>query len=227
MRVPVVVAVLLLVGCGSTRTVTVTKRVVATTTVVQRAPAPPTSVPPVVRPPLWWLAPAGTRLEDAVRLGPRDLGVVYSGAPLPGSSLARRTLALWRRGVREWRLVGRFARSAYAFELETADLTGDGAAEVLVHQDEDGSGVCGFWRVFQAEPRFHEVFVRAGCLDNREVHLVRGRVVVWDGIVKDPRSGSYIHCCWSRWRRTELAWNGRGLVVVSRRLVGPPPDRRR
>jgi hypothetical protein len=170
------------------------------------------------RPTLSKLVPPHVHVERVRRAGSRDLVITYRHAFVPGSSEALRGLVVWHHG-RRWTRALRFRRVADDFLIQVQDVTRDGRPDVLLFEDRDGSGGCGIWRVFVGG---REQFVRAGCRDNATVRFEGHRVVAYRGVVRDPRSGTYIHCCWSRWRRTAFRWDGDRFQVEARR-IGPPP----
>jgi hypothetical protein len=241
MRRAVVLLALLAAGCGSTKTLTVTKTIakVRTQTITASGASGPSAhvIPRVV----------GALRMDAVAYGelvPLD-AAVESGAVLGGEppeivitfdrSYGERrpyhesAVAVWRRAARgsDWRRI--FLLRAFGEDNDlrlddTGDVTGDGRHDVLLFQDQDGSGGCGVWRLLaDARGRVRQLWARRGCADDAAVTIENGRLLSYQGVVKDPKSGTYVHCCWSVWRRTARRWAGTVPLPSEARLVPPPP----
>src|SRR5439155_8316566 len=177
------------------------------------------------------LVPADAQVEGVWHLGgrPPELALTYARTPIPGSTFARRGLAVWRFVSTNggWRRIGLMERMAYAFHVRTADVNADGRQDVLVFQDEGGSGGWGTWRLLVPDGRHvRKVWARYASTDTAWAAVARLRLVVFDavGSSKDPKTDGYIHCCWLRWRRAIYVWDGRRLVVAAR-TVGRPPRR--
>jgi hypothetical protein len=111
------------------------------------------------------------------------------------------------------------------FETSTGDVTADGHQDLLVFEDQDGSGGWGTYRLLAVvSGAIRQLYVRHASSDWTAIRLTPRSLVVQDGIGKDPRSGSDIHCC-PRFIRTRIKrWNGHALVDVK---VTTHPARRR
>jgi hypothetical protein len=239
MRRAAVLLAVLAAGCGATKTVVVTKtvrtiRTRTVTTAIQQGF--PHNIPRVAyefdlsAPDYGRLVPLDARVISGVVLGgePPEIAVTFER---DYASAQETALELWRDDAPAWRRIFLFRRIAvsddYVRIVKTGDVTGDGRRDVLVFQDQDGSGGCGVWRLFaDAGGRVRELSVRRGCTDTTWVTLEGPTLVDYEavGSSKDPKTGTYIHCCWLRWTRVAFAWRGTSRSVVSR-TVGPAPQR--
>jgi hypothetical protein len=163
--------------------------------------------------------------RSSARLPSWNLGHGYSAAvSVRGAEDAgmRRVLAVSHGGA----VVRRFSRADEGLGVQVADVSGDGVKDVLVLDYWDGSGACGEYSFF-ASPSFARVWHMQQCADIAITRLVGSALVTWTvvGSSKTKASGTYIHCCWTKWRRTE--WRVRhGRLVRARFVVGPPPPER-
>ncbi len=217
-------------GCG-TQTVTVTRVETRTRTVTTPRPtsAPaPRRVEGVARGdllPLHLLVPRGRKLNGAWHLSPNAVAVWFSGPPVRGSSQPSHVgFAIWRTaGVfRPWLRVY-VLRDAWlnSLDVRSADVTGDGQADLLVFEDKDGSRSCGRWRLLSLTGRrVRTLWLESGCCDNMGATLRSGSLVVFRGVVKDPQE-DHIHCCWIRWRRVATHWRG-GHAIQQTTFVAKP-----
>ena len=243
MRRAVVVLALLAAGCGSTKTVTVTKTVtkIRTQTVSASGATGPSAhfIPSVARGlrtdavAYDILVPADSAVESGAVLGgrPPELAVTFARNYDDRTPYHESAVEFWRRDARgsTWRrifLLRAFGEDNRLRLDDTGDVTGDGRRDVLVFQDRDGSGGCGVWRLFaDAGGRVRELWAHSGCADTFAATIAGGRLLAYQGIVKDPKSGTYIHCCWSVWRRTARQWLGvEPLPAASTRVQPPPPS---
>jgi hypothetical protein len=110
--------------------------------------------------------------------------------------------------------------------VQVADVTGDGVKDVLVLDYWDGSGACGEYSFF-ASTGFSRIWRNQECADTGIARLFQGALVTWTavGSSKTTASGAGIHCCWSKWRRTEWRLD-RGRLVRTRSSIGRPPPAR-
>jgi hypothetical protein len=152
---------------------------------------------------------------------PVDLGRGYTAQVSArdrweGSTMATRTLTLRHGRV----VLQRFTYVDAALRLTALDVTGDGVRDVLAWNYTDGSGGCGSYRLY-AGRRLREVYVHRDCLDNFVARLTPHGLVSWRAIAgsKDPKSGTYIHCCWLRWLETTRGWVRGRLTIVARTVV--------
>lgn len=184
--------------------------------------------------PLLDLIPADAVLDRAwfVRPAagiPPQVAVAWQQVALVGDRSHRRGLAIWQRAGRHprWRRVYSLVVPVYGvnrFALQKGDATGDGHPDLLLFEDMDGSAGCGVFRLLATiGGQITQVVVRRACMDNAAIALQGGALVMYDGIVRDPRTLDQIHCCWSVWLRTAQRWRGRKLVTVERARGGPPP----
>jgi hypothetical protein len=169
----------------------------------------------------WFVPPAAGIPPEIVLTWDDDLG-------LHGLSVWQRARAPFA----DWRRIYLLRRDESLVEKLTAtfgDATGDGHDDVLVFQDQDGSGGWGTYRLLAVVAgRMRQLYVRVASSDWTAIHLARGALVVRDGIGKDPRSAGDIHCC-PRFIRTRVKrWNGRALVdvKVTTRPAPPPHEPR-
>jgi hypothetical protein len=148
---------------------------------------------------------------------------------LVGDRSHRRGLAIWQRAGREptWRRIYSLVVPVYGvnrFALQKGDVTGDRHADLLLFEDTDGSAGCGVFRLLATvRGQITQLLVRRACMDSAAVALQGGALVMYDGLVRDPRTLDQIHCCWSVWLRTVQRWRGRKLVSIERTRGGPPP----
>jgi hypothetical protein len=83
-----------------------------------------------------------------------------------------------------------------------------------------GSAGCGLYRlVASVRGRMKQLYVRRGCFDNARVLPRGGALVMYDGLVRNPRTLEQIHCCWSVWLQTTMRWHEVKHVSFSRRRV--------
>jgi hypothetical protein len=141
-------------------------------------------------------------------------------------------LAVWQRRpglVGDWSRIFTRRREDVApfqrFETTVGDVTGDGHQDLLVFEDEDGSGGWGTYRLLAVvSGAMRQLYVRRASSDWTAIRLGHHALLVRDGIGKDPRSAGNIHCC-PRFIRTRVKrWNGRALVdvrVTTRRARNP------
>jgi hypothetical protein len=153
------------------------------------------------------------------KLGSGFAASIYAAQLDPGSTIARRTLVIQRRGV----IVQRFSREDEGLGAQVAEVTGDQIRDVLVLDYWGGSGGCGEYRLF-AGPRLAKVWSRSDCADVGIARIWRGRLVIWVAVASSQTTASKggIHCCWSVWRRTVWQWRS-GELVRGRSVLGPPP----
>ena len=166
--------------------------------------------------------PKGTALHGKWRLGKDTVAITYAGPREEGGGpYDRAGFAVWEHGHRAYVIP---TPGVEAFGVHVGDVTGDGRLDVLLFLDTDGSGACGSWRVAaEVGGTWRKLFATGGCRDDYRVTLERRAVVVYHGVHKTRASGSYIHCCWNRWRRTELRWRGGTLVTRRVTFVRKPP----
>jgi hypothetical protein len=154
------------------------------------------------------------------RLGGGFTATVYVGATNPGStSDAQRTLKIHRRG----RTIRRFNRRGEGLGIQMVDITRDAVKDVLVLDYQGGSGACGIYRLFGGSG-FGELWVRPACADWAIVRLSGRALIAWTALnsSKTAASKGNIHCCWTKWRRTEWRWR-RGKLARSGSTLGSPP----
>jgi len=239
MRGAVVLLALLATGCGMTKTVTVTHTVTTTRTrtvttaiaggyahhVPRTAYALDLSAVDYGR-----LVPLDARVNTGVVLGgkPPEIVVAFARDYDEHPPYHESAVEFWRRDARAWHriyMLRKFGIDNYLRVDKTGDVTGDGRRDVLVFQDQDGSGGCGVWRLFaDAGGRLRELWVRRGCADTLAVTLTRGALVTYDAVFgsKDPKTDGYVHCCRRVWRRTSRSWRGPS-PAEARTWTGPPP----
>jgi hypothetical protein len=175
------------------------------------------------------------------RMVPGDAEVIHAWRVPVGGGSGTQVLVEWRRtsleyspldtaGLVLWRLSGRaawtLARSvALAHDSDsvfarTGDANGDGRPDLLIFEDMGGSAGCGVYRLLATvRGRVQELLARPGCYDNTRIWARGGALHAYDGVVRDPRSGNQIHCCWKVWLETTMRWRGARLVAVAKRRV--------
>jgi hypothetical protein len=160
---------------------------------------------------------------------PPQIAVSWEQIALVGSSSLRRGLVIWQRVGRRptWRRVYSRVVPVYGVNrlaVQKGDVTGDRHPDLLLFEDTGGSAGCGVYRLLATvRGRITQLFVRRACLDNAAVALHDDALVLYDGIVRDPKTLWQIHCCWTVWQRTVQRWRGGTLVSVERTRGGPPP----
>jgi hypothetical protein len=158
-----------------------------------------------------------------------QVALAWEQIALVSSRSLRRGLVIWQRLGRRptWRRVYARVVPVYGVNrltVQRGDVTGDRHPDLLLFEDTDGSAGCGVYRLLATVGgRITQLLVRRACLDDAAVVLHGGALVVYDGILRDPKTLDQIHCCWTLWRRTEQRWRGRRLVSVQRTRGGPPP----
>jgi hypothetical protein len=160
---------------------------------------------------------------------PPQVAVSWEQIALVGSRSLRRGLLIWQRLGRgpSWRRVYSRIVPVYGVNrltVQRGDVTGDRHPDLLLFEDTDGSAGCGVYRLLATvRGRITQLFLRRACLDGAAVVLHGGALVMYDGIVRDPKTLNQIHCCWTVWQRTVQRWRGRKLVSLERTRGGPPP----
>jgi hypothetical protein len=124
-----------------------------------------------------------------------------------------RGVILWHRRPNTWHLV--YARRHpwwIHLWLDRGDVTGDGRTDVLLSEENGGSGGCGVRRVLAPLPgRASEVFRRHLC--EAQVALEGGAVIVNEAIGPCPYPEGRAHCFGGR-KTSELRWSGAALRPV-------------
>ncbi|HEV8603700.1 MAG TPA: hypothetical protein VGQ68_09945 [Gaiellaceae bacterium] len=185
------------------------------------------------------IAPPGSQVLDMRVLrsqtGPTQLAVAWRRGD-PNDYPTEFGLTIWQRaGVRSpWRRlyerripVSKLA-NIHDLRLRTADVTRDGREDLLVFEDLDGSAGVYVYRLFTTDGgNVRQIAARLSSEDDSTVIANYGELVSYDGVGKDPKSGSYIHCCPRYWRRTVQRWNGERLVTakITRTKSRPSPYR--
>jgi len=158
-----------------------------------------------------------------------QVAVAWQEVAVVGSRSLRRGLVIWQRLGRRptWRRVYSRVVPVYGVDRLTVqrdDVTGDRHPDLLLFEDTDGSAGCGVYRLLATvRGRITQLLVRRACLDDAALVLHGGALVMYDGIVRDPKTVYQVHCCWTVWLRTVQRWHGRKLVSVERTRGGPPP----
>jgi hypothetical protein len=153
--------------------------------------------------------------------------VEWRRTSLEYSSLDSSGVVLWRRSGRAaWTLAHSVALAHDSDRVfaRTGDANGDGRADLLLFEDMGGSAGCGVYRLLATvRGRVQQLLARPGCYDNTRIWVRRGALHAYDGVVRDPQSGSQIHCCWKVWLETTMRWRGSRLVAVGKRRVRALP----
>ena len=162
---------------------------------------------------------AHAHVDGRWQLGHGYSAVVYEQGRIPGSTEAHRSFEILHDG----RVVIRLRRFDDQMRVTPRDFTGHGVKEVLVLDYTDGSGGCGTWRLYGGR-RLRELWVQWGCADWKRVRLEADGLHAWDaiGTSKTKASGTYIHCCWSRWRETRWGWSGTFVRTRVTVVTNPP-----
>lgn len=122
----------------------------------------------------------------------------------------------WRRG-QEAGFAARF-RDGHAlrlglglgYDVQLADVTGDGVEDALVSEGLGGTAAAIRYRLLVGARSVYDDVV---ALDEGTVQARSGALVVTEGVFLDPRSDG-LHCCYLLARVTEKRWNGTRLVTA-------------
>jgi hypothetical protein len=169
-----------------------------------------------------WSIPAGGGIAPQVAIAWQRTGLV-------SSSMSTSGLVIWQRvrQTRDWRLaysLGFPVNRVSGVYARAGDVNGDRHADLLLFEDMGGSAGCGVYRLLASvRGRFEQLLVRRGCLDNTLIRIRGGSLVMYDGLVRDPRTLNQIHCCWTTWLRTTLRWRGPKLVNRAKTRIRPLP----
>ena len=185
------------------------------------------------RPPLLQLIPGDAEVVHAWHIASvgdmtAQLVIAWKRTRLAGGP-SLEGLVIWRRVGRtdSWRLVYslRFPSYRVSFVYARAgDVNGDRHPDLVLFEDMGGSAGCGVYRLLATThggPR--QLLARRGCAGNTRVRISKGSLVMYDGLVRDPRTLNQIHCCWTTWLRTTMRWQGSTLVSTSRDRLRPLP----
>jgi hypothetical protein len=169
-----------------------------------------------------WRIPAGGSM-------PPQVAIQWQRVSLAGSSLDTGGFVIWQqaRRARGWQLVYSLPFPAFRVSflyVRAGDVNGDRHAELLLFEDMGGSAGCGVYRLLATTHRgARQLLARRGCADNTRVRISQGSLVMYDGLVRDPRTLNQIHCCWTTWLRTTMRWRGSMLVSTSTDRLRPLP----
>lgn len=237
------VGLVALAGCGSTRTTTVTVgETVRTVTVRQRAAdAPRTADPPKIArsqrsstPSLAYLVPPDASVQNAWNLPaaggvPEQIAVTWKRQAY-SDDYPEHALVIWERSRpgTVWRPIHvlsdyRYAQkvNVYSIGVQLADVTGDGHLDVLVRQDTGGTALCGDYDLLAtAAGRVRAIFSADECYDDTAIALRPGELVIDRGFQYAP-GGEHIHPVFRTWRRTVKRWDGRRFRTVRRQVIAP------
>ena len=171
-----------------------------------------------------WHIPAGGGIG-------RQVAIEWQRISLAGSGLDTGGLVVWQQAkrVRSWRLAYSLPFPAHRVSFlyaRAGDVNGDHHADLLLFEDMGGSAGCGVYRLLAVvRGRLEQLLARRGCFDNTRVRIGSGALVMYDGLVRDPRTLDQIHCCWTTWLETTLRWRGPKLVSTTTKRVRPLPRR--
>ncbi len=169
-----------------------------------------------------WSIPPGGGITPQV-------AIAWQRTALVSSSLSTSGLVIWQRvrQTRDWRVVyslGFPVNRVSGVYARAGDVNGDRHADLLLFEDMGGSAGCGVYRLLSSvRSRFEQLLVRRGCFDNTRIRIRRGSLVMYDGLIRDPRTLNQIHCCWTTWLRTTMRWRGTQLVSTVRKRIRPLP----
>jgi hypothetical protein len=185
------------------------------------------------RPPLLQLIPGDAEVVHAWPIASGggmtpQVAIAWKRTRLAGGS-SLDGIVIWERVRRtdSWRLIhsSRFPSYRVGFVYARAgDVNGDRHPDLLLFEDMGGSAGCGVYRLLASvHGRVKHLLVRRGCFDDTRIKIRRGALVMYDGLVRDPRTLDQIHCCWTTWLRTTMRWRGRQLVSTTTKRIRPLP----
>ena len=141
-----------------------------------------------------------------------------------GSDLDTGGIVIWQP---DWRLVYSLPLAAdevFRVQAQRGDVNGDGEPDLLLFEDMGGSAGCGIHRLLASVGGgVRRLYATSDCEDNARLTIAHGALVVYTGLVRDPRSGSQIHCCWKTWLRTTIRWHCARRTSVERARVARVP----
>jgi len=177
-------------------------------------------VPPDARPDVGLRVPATPGI-------PRQLLVEWERGGSAGDPFTwERGISVWQAGLRDrnsWtRVYSIHVAPGYGpVRVDLGDLTGDGHADLLLAEDDGGTGDCGPRRVLaDVGGQVRQIFGRLTC-DTE--FAIRRLALVSVGAAYSARDG---HCCPTFTRRSALRWNGKRFRAVSTALYFNCFDRR-
>ena len=169
------------------------------------------------------LVPGDAVAKQAWRFG-RRIAVWWQRQSFIGSDLDTGGIVIWQPG---WRLAYSLplaVTEVFRVQAQRGDVNGDGEPDLLLFEDMGGSGGCGIHRLLApVGAGIRQLYATNDCEDNARLEIAHGALVVYTGLVRDPRSGSQIHCCWKTWLRTTIRWHGLHRTSVVRARVARVP----
>jgi hypothetical protein len=148
-----------------------------------------------------------------------EVGIVVTYARGIDPFAREQGLVVWRRFGRSphWRATYGFRDPARAgvlgIQVQLGEATGDDLPEALTFESVGGTGDCGGWRVIQLGPAIETLVEPPDSCDTQvEFSSDPVGLVITEALFKAGDA----HCCPSRYRVTQLEWNGNEFEVTSR-----------
>lgn len=170
------------------------------------------------------LVPGDAVAKQAWRFG-RRIALWWQRESFVGSDLDTGGIVIWQPA---WRLAYSLpfaANAVFRVQARHGDINGDGKPDLLLFEDMGGSAGCGIHRLLASVGAgVRQLYATSDCEDNARLEIAHGALVVYTGLVRDPRSGSQIHCCWKTWLRTTIRWRGTKRISTERAYVTRVPS---
>jgi hypothetical protein len=148
-----------------------------------------------------------------------DVGIIVTYARGDDPFAREQGLVVWRRFGRSphWRATFGFrdpaSAAVFGIQVDVGEATGDGLPDALTFESVGGTGDCGGWRLIQLDAAL-ETRVRPLYSCDAQVEFTTDPVglLVTEAVFKAGDA----HCCPSRYRVTQLEWNGAAFEVTSK-----------
>jgi hypothetical protein len=154
-----------------------------------------------------------------------EIGIVVTYARGDDPFAREQGLVVWRRFGRSphWRATHGFHDAAsagvFGIQVQLGEATGDDQPEALTFESIGGTGNCGGWRLIQLGPAIEtEVEPLDTCDAQVEFSIDPVGLTLTEAIFKAGDA----HCCPSRFRVTQLEYEGEGFEVTSRETQTVP-----
>lgn len=148
-----------------------------------------------------------------------EVGIVVTYARGDDPFAREQGLVVWRRFPRSphWRATFGFRDPASAgvlgIQVQIGEATGDDLPDILTFESVGGTGNCGGWRLIELDAAIEtQVEPLDTCDSQVEFSTDPVGLTVTEAVFKAGDA----HCCPSRYRVTQLEWNGSEFEVTSR-----------